>query len=259
MGLGPFEVGTSQLEHPAQGSCRHQPARVGGCNFAGVILLVLSAMCSWVLHKLWPEWHSSDWFLLQPCKAKPPLLAAECGFCICGLSVQGDSEVGLVLSQEFPNHPNMSNPQHRKGKVCLQARKKMSLVSGKKPSPLISFQGKNLCSSHSLWKKCECSQTHLKVQSSHCFAVSWSCSSAGITPVNWGLAPSHSQLPHHRTSLGTCLRMQLCRWCLHGLDWAAPLPLPRWVRLVTSGCQSQLMKMVLKFGLADTDGDKLRG
>lgn len=52
--------------------------------------------------------------------------------------------VGLVLPQELPYHPNMCNRWHRKGKVCLQVRKKMSLVSGKKPGHLVVFQGKKL-------------------------------------------------------------------------------------------------------------------
>lgn len=82
---------------------------------------------------------------MLPCKAKPPLLAAVCGCCKAHvLSVQRDAGVRLVLSQELPCHPNISNPQRRKGKDCLQVRKKKSLVSGKKPGPLVAFQGKKL-------------------------------------------------------------------------------------------------------------------
>lgn len=82
---------------------------------------------------------------MLPCKAKPPLLAAVCGCCKARvLSVQRDAGVRLVLSQELLCHPNISNPRRRKGKDCLQVRKKKSLVSGQKPGPLVAFQGKKL-------------------------------------------------------------------------------------------------------------------
>lgn len=49
-----------------------------------------------------------------------------------------------MLSQELPYHPNICNPQHRKGKACLQVRKKMFSVADKKPGCLVAFQGKKL-------------------------------------------------------------------------------------------------------------------
>lgn len=164
--------------------------------------------------------------------------------------------MGLVL----PYHPNMCNPQHRKSKDCLQVRKKMSRVSGK-PGPLGAFQGKKLVfASFTLDKLWVLTNTPGSAVLSLlcCFMIMQLCRSYPRQLRAPEPTPCHGQLPHHSTSLGRCLWMQLCSsacmawtgqllFCPDGSGW--------WQMDV----KVQLIKMVLKFGLANTAGDKMRG
>lgn len=149
-------------------------------------------MRSWVLHELWPEWPSSNWFLLEPCKAK----TSPFGCCtwICkssGLSVQRDAGVGLGPSRELSYHPNTCSPQPRKAKVCLQVMNKRFLLSekyfslgrGMKPGPLFAFQGKrnplfvsSTLAVDKMWMLRNTPQSAV-LSLLWCFAVIWLCRS----------------------------------------------------------------------------------
>lgn len=228
-------------------------------------------MRNWVLHKLWPEWPSSRWFLLEPCKAKPPLLAAVHGFGkSSGLSVQRDAGLGLGLSQELPYHPNMCSPQPREGKVCLQVRNKKFLLSekyfslgtGKKPGPLFVFWGKNPVfasfplAADKIWLLPNPPQSAV-LSPLWCFVLTWLCSS-------YSRQPRASPLPRPAFPLQDFFGEDACGCRFAGgpgMAWTGqPLfPCPAGSGWWQMDVRAQLMHMVWKFGLADIAGGKVRG
>lgn len=147
-----------------------------------------------------------------------------------------------------PVSPQDMHPQPRKSKVCLQVRNKKFLLSekyfslgrGKKtPGPFFSFQGKNPAFASftlvvdKMWVLTNTPQSAV-LSSLWCFVVLWVCK---ICPgqLRASLHPWPAFLVQN--FLGRCLWMPLCSWSLHGPHWAAHLPLPSWVGLVTNGCQ----------------------
>jgi len=157
--------------------------------------------------------------------------------------VQRDAEVGLGPSQELPYHPNLCSPQPRKAKVCLQVGNKKFLLSekyfslgrGKQPGPLFAFQGKNPVfasfplSMDKMWVLTNTPQSAV-LSPLWCFVI-----------IRLGRrSPQPAFLL--QDVLRRCLWMPLCSWCLHGLAWAAHLPLPSWVGLGTMDVKAQLMQ-----------------
>lgn len=145
------------------------------------------------------------------------------------------------------SHQHM-HPQPRKAKICLQVMNKKFLLSekyfslgrSKKPGPLFAFQGKNpvftsfALAANKMWVLTNTPQSAV-LSPLWCFGVLWVCRSH---PSQLRASPLPQPACFLQDLFGEMPVDATLQLVPAGLHWAAHLPLPSRVGLVTNGCQS---------------------